>query len=484
MAARTLPISSTAQRRNRLLAGCALAAASVALLQAWAGDAQGQVVSVSVPRVSIQVPRVSVQVPRVTVHVPNITVDIHQTTAAIGQTVSQVASGVGASVPNVGARVADILASVGAPGAPSVDLPDVASQIAANTAAAVTAGLGNVQGAINGNHGLAALVGPGSPTADVLAHTGAITVASGTVHTVDFYGDGLINFAVDGPVAPAAGSRGSPVTNGGAITLSAAAASSIVDRAINMQGVAQTQAITVHDGAVALVVDPAAAPGRGPAVEVRVDPLAAVLADADFRPGGQTTRVAIRYGEREPAPDRGGSGWSGDGSQFFGVVETGGEASVSVAASVLPEPEMQSALLTATGEPEQEEELAEALTVLAQIDTLVGDEELAPMDVCQSAGGGGVGLPGCGAAEAFGAVVSLEPDTTGEGCALLGGGGGIRLQCGGGAEALPPLSAPGLDPSVTLQDLMDQWLVPAGPATVHPSGGLLASTASAGLSLN
>ncbi|MGF1627372.1 MAG: filamentous hemagglutinin N-terminal domain-containing protein, partial [Alphaproteobacteria bacterium] len=49
------------------------------------------------------------------------------------------------------------------------------------------------------DQGLAALVGPGVANNGLIqARTGAVVLASGTAFTVDFYGDGLINFAVTG----------------------------------------------------------------------------------------------------------------------------------------------------------------------------------------------------------------------------------------------------------------------------------------------
>src|SRR5690606_15553948 len=100
------------------------------------------------------------------------------------------------------------------------------------------------------DQGLAALVGPGVANSGVIqARTGAVALASGTAATIDFYGDGLINFAVTGateaapvdadgnPLDALVSNTGAIYADGGTVILTAEAVGSIVDHAINMDGV-------------------------------------------------------------------------------------------------------------------------------------------------------------------------------------------------------------------------------------------------------
>ena len=116
------------------------------------------------------------------------------------------------------------------------------------------------------DQGLAALVGPGVANNGLIqARTGAVVLASGTAATIDFYGDGLVNFAVTGateaapvdadgnPLDALVSNSGAIYADGGTVILAAEAVGGIVDHAINMDGVIQAQSIAGRNGQIALV---------------------------------------------------------------------------------------------------------------------------------------------------------------------------------------------------------------------------------------
>jgi filamentous hemagglutinin family protein len=116
------------------------------------------------------------------------------------------------------------------------------------------------------DQGLAMLVGPGVANNGLIqARTGAVVLASGTAMTVDFYGDGLINFAVTGateaapvdasgkPLDALVSNTGQIYADGGTVILAAEAVGGIVDNAINMSGVIQARTVEGRNGQIALV---------------------------------------------------------------------------------------------------------------------------------------------------------------------------------------------------------------------------------------
>jgi len=137
-----------------------------------------------------------------------------------------------------------------------------------STAMIINNGLIKANGSV-GERGLAALVAPGIENHGFIqAQTGSIVLASGaSVSTVDLFGDGLLNLSID--AAPTAAPRngddvavdqailnsetGVLLADGGRILVSASAAESLVDNAINMQGVAQALSVNNVDGSITLV---------------------------------------------------------------------------------------------------------------------------------------------------------------------------------------------------------------------------------------
>ena len=94
---------------------------------------------------------------------------------------------------------------------------------------------------IAARHGMVALVGP-NVTNDgrIQANLGKVVLASGDAFTVNFSGDGMINFALNNTASPRSGSvtnTGSLIANGGQILVTAQQASGVLDNVINLKGI-------------------------------------------------------------------------------------------------------------------------------------------------------------------------------------------------------------------------------------------------------
>ncbi|MCD6040161.1 MAG: hxuA 2, partial [Gammaproteobacteria bacterium] len=121
---------------------------------------------------------------------------------------------------------------------------------------------------ISANHGLVALVGSAvSNEGLVQAHLGNVVLASGNKFTVGLDQTSLINFTVDeGITSPgvdntgnalkdAVNNSGTIIADGGTILMTAKAAQNIVDRIINMTGVAQARSVYQKNGEIILAGD-------------------------------------------------------------------------------------------------------------------------------------------------------------------------------------------------------------------------------------
>ena len=118
---------------------------------------------------------------------------------------------------------------------------------------------GNISAA---DGGLVALVAPGVENSGIIsARLGRVSLAAGNRFTLDLYGDNLIELAVDDAVASSAlgegkaliEQNGSIAADGGVVMLTAAAAKSLVDSAINMDGVIQAQTAVEQNGEIVLL---------------------------------------------------------------------------------------------------------------------------------------------------------------------------------------------------------------------------------------
>jgi filamentous hemagglutinin family protein len=138
---------------------------------------------------------------------------------------------------------------------------------------------------IAANNGLVALVGANvSNEGHIHANSGKIILASGSKFTIDLAGDGLINFAVDeaasgrgndqngNQMRDAVSNSGTLVANGGEIILSAKTASGVVDRAINMSGVAQAKAVYEEGGKIIFAAEGGAVSVSGKIIASGKDP--------------------------------------------------------------------------------------------------------------------------------------------------------------------------------------------------------------------
>jgi len=114
--------------------------------------------------------------------------------------------------------------------------------------------------------GLVALVAPGVENTGVIqARLGTVTLASGNAFTLDLYGDGLVQIAIDAPVVdslydangnPLAGlvsNAGTIAADGGTVLLTAKAATGVVNDVINMDGVVQAQSVAEVNGEIVLM---------------------------------------------------------------------------------------------------------------------------------------------------------------------------------------------------------------------------------------
>jgi|GEM_PF-3143709 len=102
--------------------------------------------------------------------------------------------------------------------------------------------------------GLAALVAPHAANNGIInAKLGTVALAAGETVTIDMYGDGLYEIAVDGQLADALVENSGTITaEGGTVLMTANAAKNAVDNIINMDGVADVSSVTVSGGKIVL----------------------------------------------------------------------------------------------------------------------------------------------------------------------------------------------------------------------------------------
>lgn len=114
--------------------------------------------------------------------------------------------------------------------------------------------------------GLVALIAPAVENNGIIqANLGKVILASGTDYTLDFYGDGLINFKADSKILDniydpngnviknAVNNRGRISANGGKVLLTANTAKEAVDQAINNEGLIEAQTAANINGEILLL---------------------------------------------------------------------------------------------------------------------------------------------------------------------------------------------------------------------------------------
>ncbi len=139
------------------------------------------------------------------------------------------------------------------------------------------------EGTINASDaGLVALVAPTVKNAGVInARVGKVALAAGGERaTVDLYGDGLVEIAVDGKKSKALiENTGSINAEGGTVLMTASAANDVVDDVINTKGIVSAASATVQGGKIILK--------GGNAGKVKVSG----LVDASSKNGGGSVEV-------------------------------------------------------------------------------------------------------------------------------------------------------------------------------------------------
>ena len=120
-------------------------------------------------------------------------------------------------------------------------------------------GAGSVlnEGSINAPGGVVALIAPQvSNTGTIKADGGSAALLAGDKVTVDFGGDGLINYVIDeGAVQAQVDNHGLIQTDGGLAVMSAKAASNLTSAAVNNTGIVRARTLENRDGKIVLVAD-------------------------------------------------------------------------------------------------------------------------------------------------------------------------------------------------------------------------------------
>lgn len=107
---------------------------------------------------------------------------------------------------------------------------------------------------IAADNGLVALLGNSVTNNGLIqANFGHVVLASGGAFTVNFAGNNLVSFSVDGPsYAGSVTNTGKIIANGGSVLVSAKAAAGVLDNVINMQGIVEAHSVGVKNGEIIL----------------------------------------------------------------------------------------------------------------------------------------------------------------------------------------------------------------------------------------
>jgi len=121
------------------------------------------------------------------------------------------------------------------------------------------AGPGSIvnQGTINANGGYVALLGANVSNQGVIsANSGTVALAAGNAITLDMAGDGLLNVVVNqGAVNALADNGGLIRADGGVVLMTAQAAGTLLQTAVNNTGVIQAQTLDNRGGSIKLLAD-------------------------------------------------------------------------------------------------------------------------------------------------------------------------------------------------------------------------------------
>jgi filamentous hemagglutinin family protein len=225
------------------------------------------------------------------------------------------------------------------------------------------------RGDITADGGIVSLLAPNvSNQGTIIANFGTVTLASTETFTVDFYGDGLFHFALDG-LDPhnafsnryTASNSGTIIADAGKIEMSVAAGSALVERTLDHSwGLLQAQSVgrdqqghiilSGRDGATTLVKGDINAQGdnageKGGTIEILGDRVAiqngatvragglggggVIHVGGEYLGGGQTHRAKATIIQSDATlKANGGNGevivWSDDYTNFAGTIEANG----------------------------------------------------------------------------------------------------------------------------------------------------------------
>ena len=129
--------------------------------------------------------------------------------------------------------------------------------MAGNYTFAGTSGSVLNQGSIHADGGYVALLGANVSNEGIInARLGSVALAAGNAITLDVVGDGLLNVAVNEGAVHALVSNGGMIqADGGQVLMTAQAAGTLLQTAVNNTGVIQAQTIENHDGVIKLLGD-------------------------------------------------------------------------------------------------------------------------------------------------------------------------------------------------------------------------------------
>lgn len=187
--------------------------------------------------------------------------------------------------------------------------------------------------------GFAALVAPGVRNAGTIrANLGKISLASADKFTLDFYGDELIQLAVDDATAGTVidlatgqtlqdlvSNSGLLSANGGSVELTASAARAVVNSVINNTGNIEADSVGLHNGRIVLAAATAASkPAGAPAQTVKVSGNLSAAGDDPGETGGKVQITGELIELTVATIDA--FGWNGGGKVLIGGDYMGGNS--------------------------------------------------------------------------------------------------------------------------------------------------------------
>lgn len=168
--------------------------------------------------------------------------------------------------------------------------------------------------------GIAAFVGPTVKNNGIIkADLGKVVLASGEIHTLDLYGDGLVEVAVTDDIQQEISNSGTIEANGGDVLITASAAKEVVDTVINMSGVIEANAVEAKGGVIRLFAPGSNKTAKSGTSKVTVSGSMDVAGTEAGQTGGTVDVYADQIEVKKDAVI------SADGANGGGTVHIGGE---------------------------------------------------------------------------------------------------------------------------------------------------------------